>query len=113
VDARGPTDAWPVVVTIEWVMRSSPRAAHRCAMALHDIEHGVLADPEPLTDLPVRLAGADHLQDLGIEPIGLDSLAGRRPHTTPHFFRRRDPGAHPLAQQVSVRTQRVARYNAP
>lgn len=70
-------------------------------MALEDVEHRVLADAEPVTDLPIRLAGADQLQDLRGTAVRLDPLpqAATEYHVTPAGCG--DPGVHPLAQQVA------------
>jgi hypothetical protein len=67
-------------------------------MALDDLQHGVLADAEPMANLPVGLAGAYELQYLRCVAIGLDPLAGSAAEHDATFSSSGNAGSHPLAQ---------------
>ena len=75
--------------------------AHR-AMALHDIEHGVLADAEPVADFPVRLSVIDQFQNARRILIRLDSLARPTPEDDTTRLGCGDTGAHAFAQQIAL-----------
>jgi hypothetical protein len=46
----------------------------RSAIALNDIQDGILAQPQPMAYFPVRLAFADELQHFGGVTVCLDAL---------------------------------------
>jgi hypothetical protein len=53
----------------------APQCLLRGSVAFDDVEHRILAQPEPMANFPVRLAFADKLQHFGRETIRLNALA--------------------------------------
>ena len=69
----------------------------RGTVALHNIQNRILAQPEPVADLPIGLAFADELEHLRCESVCFDALTRSAAEHDPALSRCGDPGTHPLA----------------
>jgi len=65
-------------------------------ITLDDVEHGVLANAEPMADFSIRLPGADELKHLGGVPVRDRSLAALAAEAHAALARRGNPRAHAL-----------------
>ena len=73
------------------------------AVALDDIQYGVLAQPEPVTYFPVRLAFVDKLEHFGGVTVGLDALTGAPAEHDSTVTSRRNARTDPLSQQIPLK----------
>src|ERR1039457_7070965 len=89
-----------ILASLVKVDRPGPSSS---TVTLHDIEDGILAEPKPMTNFPIRLTFADEFEHFGGETVCLDALTGSPTEYDATFPRRRYPRSHTLAQEISLK----------